>query len=517
MNIFTNGSFVSCDDKKSNFSNLITERGKIIFTGNTIPDKYNGIKQIDLGGKLVLPSFFDTHIHFSSFSYFNRGLDLRTAQNFKQLGAIINSYIGDCGNEKIILGFGCSAHTLEEKRLPTNDDLDLITSHPLLIIKYDGHAAIGNSALLKQLPSHILKERGFDKRTGQFYQESFYEAVNYISKKISLSKIFTNLIEGSNELLRNGISYIHAVEGVGIPFDIDLMRFAARGLPISIKTFFQTMDVNKVTKRNMNCIGGCFKTALDGCFGSLDAALKSPYLNDSKNTGVLFNSQDVVTNFVKKAHNKGLQIALHAIGDAAIEQALNAFEFALKENPKNDHRHIIIHADLMDQQMIERTANLGISITLQTPFLQWDLEPISYLESILGDRVNNLIPLKSMLKAGIQMANGSDAPTTLPNPIEAIHAACNHPNSDESIDIMDAIKMHTSNGAKLSFEENNLGTLTEGKDANFVVLDKNILKLPKEEIKIAKVDEVYIKGERPKDLTGKRLKYVIDCVRNNKN
>jgi predicted amidohydrolase YtcJ len=244
------------------------------------------------------------------------------------------------------------------------------------------------------------------------------------------------------------------------------------------------------------CIGGCFATALDGCFGSEDAALKEPYSNNPRSFGTLFYSQQQVNDFVKAANRSGLQIAMHAIGDAAIEQALTAFELALNDFPREDHRHIIIHADLMYPETIEKAAKLGLYIALQTPFLYWRQEPMEYLQKILGDRVKNLIPLKSMLAAGLAIASGSDAPCTLPDPIASIYAACNHPNPQESVPVLDALRMHTSSCAKLSFDENKRGTLADGKLADFVVLDQNPLQIPVQKLNNVKVEALYLKGEK---------------------
>ncbi|MRR39052.1 metal-dependent hydrolase with the TIM-barrel fold protein, partial [bacterium] len=356
----------------------------------------------------------------------------------------------------VILGFGCAAHTAREKRLPERRDLDRISSHPIMIVKYDGHASVGNTALIEKLPKPVLNDPGFDKETGWFYLNAFYQAVNCITKSVSLPRVFRNLMAGSDYLARKGIGLVHTVEGVGFPLDldVDVARLAARGLPQRFRTYFQTMDVNKVLRRKMPCIGGCFATALDGCFGSEDAALRKPYAHDPGNSGTLFYSQKTVNDFVKTANRNNLQVSMHAIGDAAIDQALNAYEEALQDYPRQDHRHVIIHADLMDEETISRAAGLGICIALQTPFLDWRQEPVEYLQSILGDRIEKLIPLRSMLDHGLMLAGGSDAPTTLPDPMAAIHAACNHPNPDQSIPVLDALRMHTSLGARLSFDEN---------------------------------------------------------------
>jgi predicted amidohydrolase YtcJ len=212
----------------------------------------------------------------------------------------------------------------------------------------------------------------------------------------------------------------------------------------------------------------------------------------------------------------GIQVAMHAIGDAAVEQAITAFEKALKDFPRQDHRHIIIHADLIPEPLLERAARLGLHLAVQTPFLYWELEPMSYLQRILGERAQNLIPLRSMLAHGLTIAGGSDAPCTLPDPILGIHAACNHPNPDEKIPVIDALRMHTSWAARLSFDEDDRGTLETGKVADFIILDRNPLSIPVETLKEINMEGLYIGGQpysrsirRPLDLALAAIKNIV--------
>ena len=498
MRVFKNADFISCEDENRIFKYLVEKDGKIIFTGDQLPEVCAKVEQVDLKNRCVVPAFADTHMHFASFAFFNSGLDCRDVHDFTELDELICKYIALGKKEKVILGFGCSAHTVAEKRLPERGDLDKITRHPLMIVKYDGHAAVGNTAIIEKLPASILAEAGFDAKTGWFYLNAFYRAINSITQSVSLPAVFKNMIAGSDYLARKGISLVHTVEGVGFPLDldVDIVRFANRGLPQKFHIFFQTMDIRKVMRRKMPCIGGCFATALDGCFGSEDAALKEPYSNNPRSYGTLFYSQQQVNDFVQAANRRGLQVAMHVIGDAAIEQALIAFELALNETPREDHRHVLIHADLMSDESIERAAKLRLCVALQTPFLYWQQEPLEYLQHILGARIKNLIPLKTMLAAGLVIASGSDAPCTLPDPIASIYAACNHPNPQESVPVLDALRMHTSACAKLSFDENKRGTLAEGKLADFVVLNQNPLQIQVEKLNDVKVEALYLKGEK---------------------
>jgi hypothetical protein len=516
MNIFTNADFISCEDDNRLFHTLIADKGKIVHIGDSVPETYAQGPVENLGGKCVVPAFADTHIHFASFALFHSGLDCRDASDLDELAAMVQAHVQEHSKTDLILGFGCSAHSLREKRLPERADLDAITAHPLMIIKYDGHAAVANSALINRLPLAVLNETGCDPKTGWFFHQSFYQAVNHITKSVSLFTVLKNMIAGSDYLARKGIGLVHTAEGVGfaLDMDVDIMRLAALGLPQQYRTYFQTLDVQKVLRRKMPRIGGCFATALDGCFGSEDAALTLPYSNNPDNRGVLFYTQPRVNAFVQNANRSGLQVSMHAIGDAAVEQALIAYEHALKDFPRNDHRHVLIHADLMTPALIEKAASLGIAIALQTPFLCCQQEPVAYLESILGNRMEQLIPLKSMLKAGLLLGNGSDGPCTLPDPIFGMHAACNHPNPDERISALDALRMHTHWGAKLSFDEKQRGTLTEGKIADFVVLDQNPLTVPTEKIKEIQIEALYLNGVKysGQDLGSAGL--LMSCFRN---
>jgi hypothetical protein len=255
------------------------------------------------------------------------------------------------------------------------------------------------------------------------------------------------------------------------------------------------MDVGKVLKRKLPRIGGCFATALDGCFGSVDAALKEPYTDDAANSGVLYYTDDRVRAFAREANRAGLQIEMHAIGDRAFDQAVDAITRALADFPRTDHRHTIIHAFLPTAKGLEACAKAGIALAVQPANLHWEQEPLSYLETIMGERACKLSPLGSMRRMGILMAGGSDAPCTVPDPIQSIWAACNHYVESESLSIQEAINLHTRNAAWIGFDEKERGSLEPGKIADMVVLDRNPLAVDKRDLRGIKVEKLLLAGE----------------------
>ncbi len=496
------GNIVSCDSNNSLFQYLVEDNGIIRFVGNVLPAEYLSFPRVLLQGKALLPAFADTHMHYSSYAFFASSLDVRQATSIAEIIELIEQYI-ITNRPKTVLGFGVSAHNVKEKRLIEKIDLNrAFRKIPVMLIKYDGHASVNNTCMLEMLPAKILSLRGFHSGTGQLNQEAYFAATDFITGKVSPIALLKNSLHGFDLLAAKGIGMIHTAEGVGFPrdLDVDLIRFIARGLsnPFQVRLFFQTMDILKVQKRKLPRIGGCFATALDGCFGSVDAALAEPYSNNPANKGVLFYNQEDVNAFAKKANRADLQIAMHAIGDAAFDQAVNALEMALKDYPRENHRHTLIHACLPTDAGLEKSARLGLGIAAQPAFIHWPLEPMEYLEKILGDRAYQLNPLKKMVDMGIIVSGGSDAPCTLPDPVEGIYCACNNTVPEESLSITDALRLFTSNAAWMSFDEKQRGTLETGKIADMVILNRNPLEMKPEALRELKVELLLLQGKECK-------------------
>lgn len=495
-----NGSIISCDSGNRVHKYLAEDKGRILYAGDELPATYKGAPLEKLGERALLPCFGDSHLHFASYALFNSGLDVRSARTLPELVRQIKKFFLRNPDDKILFGFGASPHGVAERRLVTREELDgACPDRPLYLVKYDGHACVLNSKLLSMLPAKIKTLRGFHRDTGEMNQEAFFAVTDLVTRKISLPRTLRNMLAAVDELAGKGIGLMHTVSGVGFPFDLDvtLETVLGRGLDSGFQTrlFFQTMDLGKVRRRNLPRVGGCFATALDGGFGSRDAALHLPYSNDPANRGVLFYSDEEVVNFAKRANREGLQIEMHAIGDAAFDQAVMALEAALKDLPRADHRHGIIHACLPTEEGMRKCAALGIQIPLQPSFLAWDLEPLEYLRSILGGRAGELSPLRRMTDLGIVLSGGSDAPCTLPDPIAGLHAACNHYVPGQSLTVAQALKMFTYNTAWAAFDEKERGSLEAGKAADMVILNRNPLAMKPEELSELKVERLLLKGE----------------------
>ena len=301
-------------------------------------------------------------------------------------------------------------------------------------------------------------------------------------------------------LASRGIGCVHTVSGVGFAGDLDITmeKIFAKSLKngFQLRVFPQSMNIQVATSRGLPRIGGCFACALDGCFGSHDAALKEPYADALGGKGVLYYDDQKVTEFCKAANRAGLQIELHAIGDKAFDQACRGLKAALEDYPRTDHRHGIIHDCLPTEEGIQICRDYHIQMPVQSAFIGWEQEPDTYLETILGpDRLQRLNPIRTFRDNGIMVSFGSDAPCTTPDPIAWIDRAVNHTNPAQAVSVEDAVRMCTYHGCCACFDEKERGSLEPGKIADMVVLSANPYTMPKQDLGQLRVEGLYLSGK----------------------
>ena len=477
---------------------LVEEGGRIAYVGNDLPARYGGASVEHLGRRVLVPCFVDTHEHLASFATFNAGLNVMNARSNEQICKMVADF-GHKSAAKTLIAFGASPYSVEEGRLVSRAELDAVCpDRPLMLVKYDGHACVVNSRLLEKVEKRVSGLRGYHPETGEMNQEAFFAVSDFITGSLSIPELVGNIQRAMDYLAGKGIGMVHDVSGVGFAgnLDISLERWLAKSAQggFAVRVFPQSMDVRVATSRHLPRIGGCFACALDGCFGSTDAALGEPY-EGTGDTGVLYYTDEEVTRFCVEANRASLQIEMHAIGDAAFDQAARALAAALEDHPRADHRHGIIHACLPTEEGLELCARHHIQLPMQTSFIDWPQEPDAYLEKILGaDRAARLNPLRDLWDRGITISAGSDAPCTDPDPILWMSRACNHSNPAQSLTVREALRMCTYNGAWTTFDERDWGSLEPGKLANMTVLSADPYETDPRELGQIRVEQLLLEG-----------------------
>ena len=494
------GNIVTVNQNNDVLRYLVEENGIIKYVGDTMPKEYEDAEMVQLGDKALLPAFVDTHQHFASFSTFHAGLNVMEAESNTEILNMVKDF-STKSSAKTLIAFGASPYSVAEQKLVSREELDSVCpDKEIMVVKYDGHACIVNSKLLAKLKDSVKELRGYHPDTGEMNQEAFFKFSNYLSNSLSIPELLRNMQEAIDFQASKGIGCIHTVSGVGFTgnLDITMEKIFAKGLKngFQLRVYPQSLKVKVATSRKLPRIGGCFECALDGCFGSHDAAMNEPYIDEVGGDGVLYYDNQKVIDFCKEANRAGLQIEMHAIGDKAFDQACKALKAALDDYPRKNHRHGIIHDCLPTEEGIKICKDYHILMPMQSAFINWKQEPNEYIESILGsERWARLNPIRTLKENGICISFGSDAPCTSPDPIVWIDRAVNNENQREAVSVQEAVRMCTYNGYYTSFDERTRGSLEVGKMADMVLLSANPYTVPKEKIQEIKVEQLYLSGK----------------------
>ena len=493
------GAILSVNANDEVFKYLVEDQGSIVYVGNDLPAVYQKAERIDLGTRALIPAFVDTHEHFASFAIFNSGLNVMDAESNEEIARMVADFYARSGNTKTLIAFGASPYSVRERRLISREELDKVCpDKEIMVVKYDGHACIVNTKLLQRIDKDVCKLRGYHPDSGEMNQEAFFKVSDCITGSLSVVDLFSKMQEAADFEAARGIGMVHTVSGIGFVANLDITteKLFAKSLTngFQVRVFPQSMNVRVATARKLPRIGGCFECALDGCFGSHDAAMNEAYLDGGD--GILYYSDEKVTEFCKQANRAGLQIEVHAIGDKAFDQAARCLKAALDDFPREDHRHGIIHDCLPTEEGIRICRDYRIAMPIQSAFINWKQEPDEYLESIMGaERCARLNPVRTFRDNGIVVSLGSDAPCTTPDPIVWIDRCVNNPNVSERVSVQDALRMATFNGYYMTFDEKERGSLEVGKIADMVVLSANPYAIPADQIKDVRVEQLLLAGK----------------------
>ncbi len=466
---------------------MLVERGTIVRVGTGPPPELGkDVERVDARGGAVLPALADCHVHFLETGLLDVDVDLSKAERFEELLGLLAD--GATSLEGTLLrGHSFDPDLLPDGRYPTATELDAVSKDvPIFIRRRDGHSSVVNSSAAELLRIDVGLdgvELGDDGRpTGVLRREANTLAARRSRDALTDEERVRCFHEAARKAASRGVGVVHTLVGNTDPEnrDLELLLETQPDLPIEIVPFAQMEDVDRVTSLGLPRIGGCL--LLDGSFSSGTAALTEPYA-DRPGRGVLYYEDDHLIGFFRRAHERGLQISVHALGGRAIAQALRCYRAACG-GECGDARHRIEHCELPGPAHIADMVRLGVAACVQPTFeLYWG-ELGGMIERRLGPaRAARTNPYRTYLEAGVRLAGGSDSYVTPMDSLLGIHAAMNRPNEAERLPVHDAVALFTRDAAWISFDEGRRGTLEAGKEASVCVLDGDPFEVPRERVR----------------------------------
>ena len=465
---------------------------------------------IDASGKTILPGFIDAHTHFLRMGIrMIRTVDLGGTRSIFEAVTKIREKINETGENDWILGRGWDDSKWEDRRFITRFDIDPVSEkNPVMLTRICGHMVTLNSVALKL--TGITKDTP-DPQGGKIDRTPEEEITGILRDANQLVQPFIPpvnedvALEGLRKVcdiaLELGCTSIHDAGLDG--FEIKVYQKALRMGILKTRVYMMWRSRNKDPIEALGLQTGFgndmirlgpAKMLLDGSMGAHTAALFEPYDDEPEKKGLLLVPEEELREDIKQIHLQGSQLAVHAIGDYAIETVINAIEEALRSSPKKDHRHRIEHCEILSSNQIERIKTLGIVPSMQPNFVgEWSGPDGLYKTRLGPKRLRQNNPYRLLLDEDIRVAFGSDG---MPfNPIYGIWSAVNHHIKQSRITLEEAVKGFTLDAAFSSFEEDIKGSVEPGKLADITILEKDLSKITPEEIKDVPVHMTIVGGK----------------------
>tara|TARA_B110000902_G_scaffold238662_1_gene286724 strand:- start:1842 stop:3545 length:1704 start_codon:yes stop_codon:yes gene_type:complete len=530
--IYSGGDILTMEGDSAKYAEaVVVDKGEIIFVGSLIEAKIkagNKHHYKDLNGGTLLPGLIDGHAHFGSFSAQAIGAKILPppdagAKDITSLIKILKTW-NTPENRALtgwIFGMGFDDSVLEEKRFPTKHDLDLVSKDfPIMIIHISGHFSVVNSKGLELLNINAKTknpEGGIIRREQGNEPNGVLEELAAIPHMLEVLKPTTK--EAADRFFEAGqdmalsFGYTTAQEGRAMQNHDMLVSVAEAGkLKIDLVSYIDYLYIDKYMNSKWNSktynnhyrIGG-LKLTLDGSPQGRTAWRTQPYLipPDGAQTGYLgypaIPNDSVVSSIYQKAFKNNWPIHTHANGDAAMDQMIRTMKPIATKYGNHNRRNVLIHGQYVREDQLDSFKELDVIASLfPLHTFYWG----DWHKKIIGDSLGNKIsPTRTALNKGLRITIHTDAPVALPNLMRMVGISVERKSrsgqvigANEKLSPYEAMQAITSWSAYQYFEEDKKGTLTKGKLADMVILDKNPLKIPIEDIKTIVVLETIKDG-----------------------
>jgi predicted amidohydrolase YtcJ len=458
-----------------------------------------GTRQVDLGGKTVVPGFIDAHTHPSYAGIRHlRWVDC-DLRSIAEIQDAIRARAAKTPAGDWVIGFKYDDTKTKEGRKLTREDLDEATKdHPVFIEHRGGHTAYVNSLAFRRTE---VSEDTADPAGGKFDRDPANGRLTGGLRENATERFRQLLpVNFSRDEMRQGVKLIAqmmvrtGVTSVGdaeaTPEDLLAYQDAREAGELSFRVycFLQYQFLERMTAAGIRTgLGddwlrvGAIKLVCDGSISERTARLTQPYVGRPNDYGILVHSEEELYENARKAHAAGWQIGTHANGDAAIDIMLRIYERLQREMPRRDPRFRLEHCTVVNPGLIERIRALG---AIPTPFSTYVYYHGEKMREYGPERLNWMFAVRSFLDAGIRVTQASDYPPGPFEPMMALRSEVTrtdiHGNvwgPKQRITVEEALRVGTINGAYASFDENKKGSITAGKLADLVVLGRDPLRV----------------------------------------
>ena len=518
--LFVNGTFYTMESEGATVESVASLHGRIFDAGTKeeLMEKYDAGEVVDMGGRCVLPGLIDTHCHVAEWCEGMRKVDLTEAATVEKVLAMLKEALANVPEGHWLMGYQVTERKIG--RLPNRWELDTVSDTVPIFLEENGfHSFMVNSPMLRLLGvdkyfhgpgSQYCERREEDGEINGIFRE--HGMIPYIMKNYrSVFKDEDDMLDGLREGLmrwsRYGYTTVHSCDGFsGSPIDEigTYQKLERQGrLPMRV-----VLNKQRAVDNSMGAISGlgddmvrygAFKIFIDGSFSGRSALLTEDYADDPGNRGKIARSYEEFCSLVRHAYELGNDLAIHVIGDAAVDWVLKALE-SFYDPKRKDQQIALIHVSLTRPDQWEKMARYPIVLETQPIFLP-DMEH-SREHRLDEKRARWLMAYRSWMDQGLIVAGGEDGPIYSSDPFLSMYYAVTrrihddvYLNPEQAVSVYEAVSMYTKNASFCAHEETRKGTITPGKYADFAVLDRDIFHISPEKLKDVKNTRTYLGGK----------------------
>jgi predicted amidohydrolase YtcJ len=520
--IITNARIYTADEARPHAEAMAIAGGRLAFVGSAIEAlalRKPTTRVVDARGRTIIPGMTDAHAHLYGLGEVLRQVDLVGSTSLADVVQRVAARGRTTPSGQAIVGRGWDQNDWADTRLPAHTSLSAATpNNPVVLTRVDGHALLANARAMQMAGitrttpdptgGRIVRDSAGDA-TGVFVdnaQDLIERAVQ--APAANPTEVLLAAVKEANKWGLTGIHDMGVSRAVVGTYE-QLARAGTLTLRANVLLSGDSANVAWATaqKPRRGEFDGrlwvqAFKLYGDGALGSRGAALLEPYADDVHNTGLLVMQPGWIRDVAERALRSGWQVATHAIGDRGNRLVLDAYAAALRAAPRADHRFRVEHAQIIHHADIARFAELGVIPSMQASHQTSDMY---WAASRLGtERLRGAYAWRSLLASGVIVPNGSDFPVEYVNPLISFHASIARQDAEnwpaggwfpeQKMTRDEALRSMTLWPAMAAFQEKELGTLTAGKHADFVMLDQDIMQIPVELVLRTRVLETWVAG-----------------------